>query len=572
LAADGQDRQIPLTAATKPTSGLRRPGRTYDSFGRGYCLRGEVVAMRVDLVVRDGVVVDGTGAPAYRADVAVHGDRIATVGTVNLTGDNELEAGGYVVAPGFINVLSHAYGTLQKDPRGLSDLYQGVTTEIFGEGYSLGPVAGRLVEEKVPEYPTSGVRLKWPRLNDFLGHLEAAGVGPNVASFVGADNLRMIHAGAQNRPLTEDELHAACRLLDAELAAGALGVGSALIYAPGAYASTAELAAYAEMVAKHDALYISHIRDEADRLLAALDEVVEIAQRSGARAEVYHLKAFGRRNWPLMTKALDLIDRARAEGVRLTADIYPYEAGCTVLNACIPPAFHDGGLDAMLRRLADPATRAAIKAAIATPGGDWQNLYSGAGGAEGVLLLGADADVVGRTLAEVSAERGDADPIDTLLDLVRAAPELLAAYFFVAEENIRLALGRPWVSICSDSEAPGAEPPFTASPTHPRAYGSFARVLGRYVHDGVLTLEDAVRRMTSLPAANLGLADRGRIREGAFADLAIFDPGQVRDHATYRDPHRYATGMRHVLVNGRVVFRDGRPTGTLAGRALRAAR
>jgi N-acyl-D-amino-acid deacylase len=526
--------------------------------------------MPIDLVLRGGTVVDGTGAPAYRADVGIHGDRIVAVGTVSATGDTELDASGCVVAPGFINVLSHAYGTLQKDPRGLSDLYQGVTTEIFGEGYSLGPVAGRLVEEKVPEYPTTGVRLKWPRLGDFLSHLETTGVGPNVASFVGADNLRMIHAGADDRPLTGDELGAACRLLDEELAAGALGVASALIYAPGAYASTDELVAYAEVVGKHDALYISHIRDEADRLLVALGEVVEIARRSGARAEVYHLKAIGRHNRPLMAEALDLIDRARAEGLRVTADLYPYEAGCTVLNACIPPAFHDGGLDALVRRLTDSATRAAIKTAITSPGGDWQNLYFGAGGAEGVLLLGGGPPhVAGKTLAEVC---GPADPVDTLLDLVRAAPELLAAYFFVAEENIRLALRRPWVSVCSDSEAPSAEPPFTGTPTHPRAYGSFARVLGRYVHDGGLTLEDAVRRMTSLPTTNLRLADRGTVHEGAFADLAVFEPDQVRDHATYRQPHRYATGMRHVLVNGRIAFRDGQPTGTLAGRALRATR
>jgi N-acyl-D-amino-acid deacylase len=528
------------------------------------------MAMSIDLVVRGGVVVDGTGAPGRRADIAVHADRIVAVGAVSARGDSELDADGCVVAPGFINVLSHAYGTLQKDPRGLSDLYQGVTTEVFGEGYSLGPVAGRLVETKVPEYPTSGVRLKWPRLGDFLNHLEAAGVGPNVASFVGADNLRMIYAGADNRPLTGDELQAACRVLDAELAAVALGVASALIYAPGSYASTEELIAYAKVVAEHDGLYISHIRNEADRLPEALDEVVEIARTSGARAEVYHLKAFGRDNWPLMAKALDQIDRARGEGLSITADLYPYEAGCTSLIACVPPVFHDGGVDALLARLADPGTRAEIKAAIAGPGGDWQNLYRGAGGAEGVLLLGvSSADVAGRTLAEAC---GGADPIDTLLDLVRAAPDLLAAYFFVVEENIRLALQRPWVSICSDSEAPSAEPPFVQTPTHPRAYGSFARVLGRYVHDGVLPLEDAVRRMTSLPAANLRLADRGTVRAGAFADLAVFDPGQVRDHATYRDPHRYASGMRHVLVNGRVAFRDGRPTGTLAGRALRAAR
>lgn len=529
--------------------------------------------MSFSLVIRAGVIADGTGAPLFPADIAIEGDRIVRIGDIPHVDCPELRADGCVVAPGFINVLSHAYGTLQQDPRGLSDLYQGVTTEVFGEGYSLGPVAGRAVEIAASQPAAPGVRMGWPRLRDFLTHLESTGVGPNVASFVGASNLRMIHAGADERALTDDELAAACGLLDAELADGALGLGSALIYSPGNYASTDELVAYAEVLAAHDALYISHLRDEADRLLEATAELLEIARRASARAEIYHIKASGRQNWPAMAAVIAMVERARADGLAVTADVYPYQAGCTRLAACIPPRFHAGGQAALLDRLADPGARAEITAAIAAPATDWQNLYLDAGGATGVLLLGAPGtDHAGRTLAEVSAQRGDAEPINTLVDLVAGDPPLLAAYFGVAEENVRLALAQPWVSVCSDADAPSAEPPFTDSPTHPRTYGSFARVLGHYVREGVLPLEDAVRRMTSLPAANLRLTDRGVVSEGAFADLAVFDPAEVRDLATYPDPHVYATGMRHVVVNGVAAFQDGAPTGALSGRALRRGR
>jgi N-acyl-D-amino-acid deacylase len=519
--------------------------------------------MAGELVLRGGMVVDGTGAPARRAEVLVRGDRVAAVGTVPPGDWPELDAEGCVVAPGFINVLSQAYETLQQDPRGLSDLYQGVTTEVFGEGWSLGPVTGRMTEIAESWPRPDRVRNAWPRLRDFLDHLAAAGTGPNVASFVGAANLRMIHAGMDNRPLTARELDSACRLLDEELADGALGVGSALIYAPGSYASSAELTAYARVVARHDALYISHIRNEAERLAEGIGELIDIARATSARAEIYHLKAFGRMNWPLMASAIGQIERARADGLSVTADIYPYEAGGTNLAACIPAQYHERGEQALLARLLDPGTRAAIKAAIGQPSaGDGNNLYLGSGAA-GILLAS------GRTLA---AAAGDADPVETLLDLVAADPEQTATYFGMSEENIRLALRQPWVSVGSDCEAAAAEPPFTDWPTHPRAYGTFARVLGAYVRDGVLPLEEAVRRMTSLPAANLRLEGRGVIREGAAADLAIFVPGEVRDRATYTEPHQYAEGMRHVLVNGQVAFRDGKPSNVLAGRALRRGR
>lgn len=526
--------------------------------------------MSFDLVVRGGVVVDGTGAAARRADVAIAGDRVAAVGELPGLDCPELDAEGCAVAPGFINVLSHAYESLQRDPRGLSDLYQGVTSEIFGEGFSLGPVTGRMVDAVAAGSRDDGVRMSWSRLGDFLDDLVKAGIGPNIGSFVGADNLRMTYAGADDRPLTDRELAAACRLLDEELADGALGVGSALIYAPGSYASTEELIAYARVLAEHDALYISHIRGEADRLLDAVDELVRIAEESSARAEIYHLKATGRRNWPLMGTVLDRVEKARAGGITVTADVYPYAAGSTFLAAFVPPRFHAGGERELVARIGDAEARAAMKAAILRPGDDWENLYLDAGGAEGVLLLGDGApELSGRTLAEVSEARGDGDPVDTLLDLAAAYPQQLVAEFCASEPNVHRALQHPWVSVCSDSEAAAAEPPFTATSTHPRAYGAFARVLGPYVRAGVLTLEDAVRRMTGLPAENLRLPDRGVVREGAFADLAVFVPEDVRDNATYLDPHRYAGGMRHVLINGRVAFRDGVPTGALAGRALR---
>ncbi|WP_410662144.1 N-acyl-D-amino-acid deacylase family protein [Amycolatopsis sp. lyj-84] len=527
--------------------------------------------MPPELVIRGGSVVDGTGAPARRADVAISGDRVEAVGELPDSGCPVLDAEGCVVAPGFINVLSHGYETLQLDPRGLSDLYQGITTEIFGEGRSLGPVTGKMADIVGGEPQQYGVRTSWPRLGDFLGYLEKAGVGLNVGSFVGAENLRMPFAGNEDRPLTDDELAAACELLDAELADGALGVGSALIYSPGSYASTEELIAYARVLARHDALYISHIRGESERLLESVDELIRIARESTARAEIYHLKASGRENWPAMNSVYERVEQARAAGIQVTADVYPYEAGSTFLSAFIPPKFHEGGHGELAARIADGETRAAIKTAIGSPGTDWDNLYLGSGGADGILLLG-DGELKGRTLAEVSATWGDSDPLDTLLDIVAAHPKLLVAEFTSSEAHVLRALRFPWVSVCTDSEALAAEPPFTDTSIHPRTYGAFARVAGRYVREGVLTLEQAVRCMTSLPAENLRLADRGVVRPGAFADLTVFVPEEVQDNATYLEPHRYADGMRHVLVNGRIAFQDGKPTGTLAGRALRRRR
>jgi N-acyl-D-amino-acid deacylase len=525
------------------------------------------------IVIRGGAVADGSGGSLRDGDVVVEGDRIAGIvppGTA-VDGD-EIDAAGLVVAPGFINVLSHAHYSLQVDPRGLSDLLQGVTTLVFGEGWSLGPCTEPMLCQAGRDAP-AGVQAAWPRLAEALRALESTGLAVNVASFVGAHNLRELSAGDTDRPLTPAEKDRACGILAEELADGALGVGSALIYPPGCFADTKELAAWCDVVAHHDGLYISHVRSEGSRLLESLDELTWLAETTGVRAEVYHLKAAGQDNWPKMRGALDRIDQARTRGLQVTADIYPYTAGMTSLSACIPPRYHDGGVGALLDRLADPGTRADIARDIVTDSGTWENLYLAAGGANGILLLGgleaAAAPHLGATLAQAAAAEG-ADPVQLLLDLVAGAPQLLAAYFIIDEDNMRAALTRPWVAICSDSEAPASEGRFLATPTHPRAYGSFARVLGRYARDErLLPLPEAVRRMTALPAQTLRLNHRGRIAPGCFADIAIFDPDTVADDATYDAPHRYARGVTHVLVNGVPEVRDGAFSRGGAGRALR---
>jgi N-acyl-D-amino-acid deacylase len=526
-------------------------------------------------VIRGGEVADGSGGPLTGGDVVIEGDRIAAIvppGTA-VDGD-QIEARGMVVAPGFINVLSHAYYSLQLDPRGLSDLLQGVTTLVFGEGWSLGPCSEPMLRKYGREAP-AGVRAAWPRLAEALSALEASGIALNVASFVGAHNLRELAAGDTDRPLTPAERDVACGILAEELADGALGVGSALIYPPGCFADTKELAAWCDVVARQGGLYISHLRSEGSRLLESLEELTGLADLTGVHAEVYHLKAAGQDNWPKMRAALERIEQARARGLQVTADVYPYTAGMTALSACIPPRYHDGGVDALLARLADPAARADIARDILVDSGTWENLYLAAGGASGILLLGgleaADAPHLGVTLAQAAADAGR-DPVDLLLDLVAGAPRLLAAYFIIDEDNMRAALARPWVAICSDSEAPASEGRFLATPTHPRAYGTFARMLGHYARDEhLMPLPEAVRRMTALPAETLGLYHRGRVAPGYFADLAVFDPEAIADHATYDRPHRYASGVAHVIVNGIPAVRDGTFSGGTAGRALRRA-
>ncbi|MEO3795026.1 D-aminoacylase [Nonomuraea sp. B10E15] len=533
--------------------------------------------MSTTLVIRGGTVHDGSGGPGRVADVLVEGDRILAVGPGG--GDPDapvLDATGLVVAPGFVNVLSHAYFTLERDGRGLSDLYQGVTTQVFGEGISIGPLTAEIRAELEPGMGPDDPPLTWDRLSEFLSHLETKGVAQNVASFVGAHNMRMIGAGADDRPMTAAELDRVRGILDEEMADGALGLGSALIYPPGCFASTDELVALCEVVARHGGMYISHMRSEGDHFLDAVDELIEIGRRAELHAEIYHLKTAGRRNWPKMARAIERIEAARAAGRPVTADVYPYLAGQTQLAASIPPEFHDGGHEALAARLADPGERARIRAAVVTPSERWENLYLAASGASGVMLLpdpnGPVAKHRGLSLAQ-AADAAGTDPVEMLLQLVEQEPALHAMYFMMDEEALRTALRKPWVSVCSDAPTFAAEPPDSGVPTHPRAYGSFARILGTYVREqSLLTLGEAVRRMSSLPAGNLGLRDRGVLAPGNFADIVVFDPDTVGDRATYEDPHQYATGVRHVVVNGETALADGVPTGRLSGRALRRRR
>ncbi|MFI6290871.1 amidohydrolase family protein [Nonomuraea sp. NPDC050790] len=533
--------------------------------------------MAASLVIRGGMVHDGSGGPARVADVLVEGDRIVAIGPE--AGAHEapvLDATGLVVAPGFVNVLSHAYFTLEEDGRGLSDLYQGVTTQIFGEGVSIGPFTPAIRAELEASFGPGTPPLVWERLSEFLAHLERKGVVQNVASFVGAHNLRMIGAGSEDRPMSATELSLVRGVLDEEMADGALGLGSALIYPPGCFAPTDELVALGEVVARHDGMYISHLRSEGDHFLEAVAELIEIGRRAGVRAEIYHLKAAGRDNWRKMAQVIEHVEAARAAGQPVTADVYPYLAGQTQLAASIPPHFHEGGHEALTARLADPAERARIRAAVRSPSERWENIYLASGGADGVMLLpdpkGLAARYRGRSLLEAAKERGT-DPVETLLQLVEQEPGLHAMYFMMDEDVLRTALRRPWVSVGSDAETFAAEPPYTDAPTHPRAYGTFARILGRYVREqGVLPLAEAIRRMTSLPATNLGLRDRGLLKAGAYADIVAFDPTTIGDLATYESPHQYARGVRHVVVNGQPALADGQPTGRLAGRALKRER
>lgn len=530
--------------------------------------------MSVSLVIRGGTVFDGTGSEGTRADVAVDGDRVVLVGNVPESVDADvLDATGMAVSPGFINILSHAWGSLQVDGSGASDVHQGVTTEVFGEAFSLGPSVPALTEatEQFNGLVLGG-QVDFARLADGLDHLERQGIAPNVASFVGGTNLRVIGAGLTDGPMAAAELDRVRGVLAEEMADGALGVGTALIYAPGRYAGTDELVALCEVVAEYDGLYISHMRSEGDQFLECLDELLAIGERAGVRTEAYHLKAAGRSNWPKMRIAIDRISEARAAGRSVAANMYPYTAGGTSLAAAIPPSFHDGGTRVLSERLADPAVREQIVSEITAQTAEWENLFVGSGGGSGVLLLNDLKDGTrtgGRRLSEIAHDLG-VEPVEALLEIVRRDISIAAAYFMIDEDNVRLGLSQPWVSVGSDAPTNRPEAPWTSRAVHPRTYGTFARVLGHYCRDeGLFPLAEAVRRMTSLPAATLRLTDRGLLREGSFADIAVFDPATIADTATWENQHSYAVGMKHVCVNGTPILRDGELTGATPGRRLR---
>ncbi len=537
---------------------------------------GDGAAARYDLVVRNGMVYDGSGAAPRRVDVAVRGDRIAALlpAGSDVEASQVVDAQGRAVAPGFINVLSWATESLIADGRGVSDTKQGITLEIFGEGWSMGPLNARMKADALKRQGDIRYPITWTTLGEYLEFLGQRGITPNVASFVGATTVRIHALGEDDVDPTPAQLARMQDLVRAAMREGALGVGSSLIYPPAAFAETPELVALAQAAAESGGGYVAHMRSEADRFLEALDETIAIARATGQRAEAYHLKAAGEKNWPKMAQAIARIDAARAQGLQVGANMYAYTAGATGLSASLPPWVQAGGHEAMIARLKDPAVRRRVVAEMRDPDVAWENLRLLAGSDERVLLIDFKSEalkpLIGRTLADVARERG-ATPEETLIDLIIEDDSRVgAAYFLMSEENVELGLKQPWVSLGSDAESSAPEGVFLKSSTHPRAYGNVARFLGHYVRErGLMPLEEGIHRLTGLPAGNWKLADRGCLRPGCFADIVVFDPATIADHGSYAKPQQYATGVDHVFVNGVQVLRDGEHTGAKPGRVVR---
>ena len=527
-----------------------------------------------DVVIRGGTLYDGTGSPGRRADVGIRGDLIAAVGDLaGATATRTVDATGLAVAPGFINMLSWSTESLLVDGKSEGEIRQGVTTQIFGEGSSMGPLTPEMKKRAVEQMGDLKYEITWTTLSEYLKDLENRGVSQNVASYLGATTVREHVIGLEDKKPTPEQLDRMRELVRREMEAGALGIGSSLIYAPASYASTEELIELCKVAAKYRGKYISHMRSEGNRLLEAVDELIRISREAGLPAEIYHLKAAGQANWPKMDEVIRKVEAARREGLKITADMYTYPAGSTGLDASMPPWAQDGGYEALFTRLKDPEARKKIAAAIRLPGADWENLYVAAGSPDRVRLVEfktqALKPLTGKTLAEAAKLRGE-DPVDTIMNLVLEDRHRVGTvYFMMSEDNIRRQIALPWLSFGSDAQSMAPVKPFTDSSTHPRAYGNFARVLGKYVRDDkVLTLADAVRKLSGLPATNLELDRRGFIREGHFADVVAFDPATVADRATFENPHQFAVGMKHVFVNGTQVLNGGAHTGEKPGRAL----
>jgi N-acyl-D-amino-acid deacylase len=527
-----------------------------------------------DVLIKGGTVYDGSERGGQSADVAIRGDRIVGVGDFKAaTAKIVVDAKGMAVAPGFINMLSWSTESLIEDGRSQSEIREGVTTEIMGEGFSMGPLNDRIKERMRREQGDIKYEIKWNTLTEYLRYLEQRGVSCNVASFIGATTIRENVIGLEDKQPTPEQLEQMRQLVRQEMEAGALGIGTSLIYPPAFYAKTEELIELCKVAAKYQGKYISHMRSEGNRLLEAIDELLRISKEANIPAEIYHIKAAGQPNWGKADAMLAKIEDARKAGLKITADMYTYTAAGTGLDACLPPWTADGGYPALFKRLRDPATRKKIAAEVRTPSDKWENLYLAAGSPEKILLNGFKSEklkpLTGKTLAEVAKMRGK-DPIETAMDLISEDESRIdSIYFLMSEENVKKEIAKPWVSFGSDEASQAPEGNFLKSNCHPRAYGNFARVLGKYVRDEkVLTLADAIRKLSGQPATNLGLDHRGFVKEGMFADVVVFDPVTIGDRATFEKPHQYAVGMKHVFVNGVQVLKDGEHTGGKPGRAL----
>ena len=527
-----------------------------------------------DVMIRTGRIMDGSGEAGYIGAVGINADTIAAIGALsNAKGLVEIDATGLVVAPGFINMLSWAPVSLIEDGKSQSDIRQGVTLEVFGEGWSVGPLNEGMKKNQEETQGDIKFDVGWTTLEEGLQFLVDKGISPNIASFVGATTLRIHQVGYEDRPPTEAELDSMKILVHEAMEDGALGVGSSLIYAPAFYSSTEELIELCKVASGYNGMYISHMRSEGEKILESLDELIRIADEAGIRAEVYHLKQGGKVNWPKYEAVVAKIDSARQAGLHITADMYNYTAGATGLDASMPPWVQEGGYEKWAERLQDPGIRARVIREMKTKAEDWENLYEAAGTPENLLLVGFKNDslkyLTGKSLAEVAAMRSQS-PEETAMDLVvQDGSRVGTVYFLMSEENVKKQIALPWMSFCSDSGSLAPEGVFLKSNPHPRAYGNFARLLGKYVRDEkVIPLEEAVHKLTTLPATNLKIARRGALKEGYFADLAIFNPDEIQDHATFENPHQYATGMVHVFVNGTQVLSEGEHTGALPGRVV----
>ncbi|CAG4988825.1 D-aminoacylase [Dyadobacter sp. CECT 9275] len=530
---------------------------------------------KYDTIIRNGTIYDGNGGKPYAADIGINGDTIAYIGDLkNAEANNEQDAKGNAVAPGFINMLSWADESLIQDGRSQSDIRQGVTLEVFGEGSSMGPINAKMKNAMLLGQGDIRYPVTWNTLGEYLQLMEKRGTSCNIASFVGAGTLRTYVVGEDNRAATQAELDSMQRLVKQAMEEGAMGVGSSLIYPPDFFANTQELIALCKEASKHGGMYISHMRSEGNKLDQAVEELLTIAREANIPAEIYHLKAAGKDNWHKMDRVIRRIGKARAQGLHISADMYTYLAGATGLTAAFPPTLQDGGFGKLWQRLQDPAIRSEMKKAMNSNPAEWENLYYAAGSPEKVLLLGFAKDslkkYIGKTLAEVARIRGKS-PEETAMDLiVQDSTRVGVAFFMMNEDNVKKQLALPWVSFGSDAASYSPEGVFLKSQPHPRAYGNFIRVLGHYSRDeNLFPLETAIYKLAKLPATNLKLRKRGEIKVGHYADIVIFDPAQVRDHATYDKPQQFATGVSDVYINGVAVLKNGEHTNAKPGRFVK---
>jgi N-acyl-D-amino-acid deacylase len=528
-----------------------------------------------DTIIRNGTVYDGKGGKPIKADIGISKDTIAYIGDLSkATATNVVDANGMAVAPGFINMLSWSPTSLIEDGRSMGELKEGVTLEVFGEGESMGPLDAKMKKDMQDDQPLFKFNVDWNTLGEYMQSMEKRGISVNIASFVGATTIRTNIIGEDNRDPSPAELDSMKLLVKQAMEEGALGVGSSLIYPPAFFAKTNELIELCKAVAPYGGSYISHMRSEGNRLNEAVEELITIAKEAKVHGEIYHLKAAGMGNWGKMDSVIGRIERARKEGIDIAANMYTYTAGATGMTAAMPPALQDGGFGKLWERLHDPAIRAQTIQAMKTNASDWENLYYGAGSADKVLLLGFRRDSLfkyaGKSLAEVARMR-HTTPEDAAIDLIiQDSSRVEVAYFLMSEENVKKQLALPWVSFGSDAASMATEGKFLKQSAHPRAYGNFSRVIGHYVRDEkVISLAEAIRKLTNLAATNLHIKQRGQLTPGYFADIVVFDPAKVKDLATYENPHQYAEGMLHVWVNGTQVLKNGQHTNAKPGRFVK---